>query len=300
VQDVFGSPIQGISCILIYYYGFINFCFFVSILFFLFYIFFYFAYLYSLLQLIKAIHVNDRAQIDEMLPRIDVVLPAKDKDKTGKDLMRAIMRRFLPLADSLLDCVFTHLPSPVEAQKYRTDLLYDGDLNDEYAKAIRECDPKGPLLVFISKMFPVPNTKAFYAFGRVFSGTLSYGQKVYAIGGSKKEESSKNVQRLVPMSIRSTDNLEYCPCGNIVALQGIDSLLVKCGTISSSPSASPIKNMKFSVSPVVRAAVSCKNPQDLPKLLEGLKYVFKIIFIYKISYIYSISFSSISNSKLFM
>jgi len=29
--------------------------------------------------------------------------------------------------------------------------------------------------------------------------------------------------------------------------------------------------MKFSVSPVVRAAVNCKNPQDLPKLLEGLK-----------------------------
>jgi elongation factor 2 len=72
------------------------------------------------------------------------------------------------------------------------------------------------------------------------------------------------------MSIRATDNLEYCVCGNIVALQGIDSLMTKCGTISSSPQSMPIKAMKFSVSPVVRAAVSCKNPQDLPKLIEGL------------------------------
>jgi hypothetical protein len=60
----------------------------------------------------------------------------------------------------------------------------------QYAAAIKKCDPNGPLIAFISKMFPVPNTKAFYAFGRVFSGTLRYGQKVYAIGtfttGSKK------------------------------------------------------------------------------------------------------------------
>jgi len=231
-------------------------------------------FLAPIFKLVKAVTQNDWVQIDEMLPRIDVTLLAKDRERTGKDLMKTIMRRFLPLADSLLDVVFTHLPSPLVAQKYRTEILYDGDLNDEYATAIRDCNPNGPLVAFISKMFPVPNTKAFYAFGRVFSGTVRYGQKIYALGGStssKKEDNSKNVQRLLPMSIRTTDNLEYCVCGNIVALQGIDSLLTKCGTISSSPQASPIKAMKFSVSPVVRAAVSCKNPQDLPKLLEGLR-----------------------------
>lgn len=226
-------------------------------------------FLAPIFKLIRAIMDHDKATIDEMLPKVDVVIPARDKDKTGKDLMRVIMRRFLPLAESILDTVFTHLPSPRDAQKYRTEILYDGDLSDEYAMAMRECDPNGPLVVFISKMFPVPNTKAFYAFGRIFSGTLTQGQKVYSVGSYKSE--SKNVQRLMPMSIRATDNLEYCTSGNIVAIQGIDSLLVKCGTISGDPNAKPIKNMKFSVSPVVRAAVSCKNPQDLPKLLEGLK-----------------------------
>merc|ERR1712235_13057 len=33
--------------------------------------------------------------------------------------------------------------------------------------------------------------------------------------------------------------------------------------------------MKFSVSPVVRVAVRCKNPADLPKLVEGLKRLSK-------------------------
>jgi len=32
-----------------------------------------------------------------------------------------------------------------------------------------------------------------------------------------------------------------------------------------------MKQMKFSVSPVVRVAVEAKNASDLPKLVEGLK-----------------------------
>jgi elongation factor 2 len=36
-----------------------------------------------------------------------------------------------------------------------------------------------------------------------------------------------------------------------------------------------MKDMKFSVSPVVRCAVEPKNPQDLPKLVEGLKRLAK-------------------------
>jgi len=33
--------------------------------------------------------------------------------------------------------------------------------------------------------------------------------------------------------------------------------------------------MKFSVSPIVSVAVECKNPSDLPKLVEGLKILAK-------------------------
>jgi elongation factor 2 len=36
-----------------------------------------------------------------------------------------------------------------------------------------------------------------------------------------------------------------------------------------------IKSMKYSVSPVVRIAISPKNPADLPKLIEGMKKMAK-------------------------
>merc|ERR1712042_150927 len=50
---------------------------------------------------------------------------------------------------------------------------------------------------------------------------------------------------------------------------------VKTGTISTHKDAHNMRVMKFSVSPVVRVAVECKNPSELPKLVEGLKRLAK-------------------------
>ena len=40
------------------------------------------------------------------------------------------------------------------------------------------CDPTGPLMMYISKMVPTSDKGRFYAFGRVFSGKIATGQKV--------------------------------------------------------------------------------------------------------------------------
>jgi len=51
--------------------------------------------------------------------------------------------------------------------------------------------------------------------------------------------------------------------------------MTKTGTLTTDPSSCPLVNMKYSVSPVVRIAVECKNPADLPKLVEGMKRLSK-------------------------
>lgn len=53
-------------------------------------------------------------------------------------------------------------------------------------------------MVFISKMVPTSDSGRFYAFGRVFSGTVSAGQKVRIMGpnykpGSKNDLHIKNI-----------------------------------------------------------------------------------------------------------
>jgi translation elongation factor EF-G len=66
------------------------------------------------------------------------------------------------------------------AQKYRVDTLYEGPLDDVYATAVRNCDPDGPLVMYISKMLPTSDKGRFLAFGRVFAGRVSTGTKVSA------------------------------------------------------------------------------------------------------------------------
>merc|ERR1712137_235483 len=69
----------------------------------------------------------------------------------------------------------------------------------------------------------------------------------------------KPIQRTVLMMGRTTEAIDDCPCGNTIALVGIDQYLVKSGTITTSEVAHNFKMMKFSVSPVVRVAVEAKN-----------------------------------------
>ena len=65
------------------------------------------------------------------------------------------------------------------------------------------------------------------------------------------------------------------PCGNTVGLVGVDQYIRKQATITSAEDAHNIRIMKYSVSPVVRVAVDVKKPEDLPKLVEGLKSLSK-------------------------
>lgn len=110
------------------------------------------------------------------------------------------MRKWLPAAEALLQMITIHLPSPVTAQRYRTELLYEGPLDDESAVGMKNCDPKGPLMMYISKMVPTSDKGRFYAFGRVFSGVVATGMKARIMGpnyvpGKKEDLYVKNIQR---------------------------------------------------------------------------------------------------------
>lgn len=215
-----------------------------------------------------------------LLEKLDLKLASEDRDKEGKQLLKAVMRTFLPAADSLLEMMVLHLPSPVTAQKYRVETLYEGPMDDPAAIAVRDCDSKGPLMLYVSKMVPTSDKGRFYAFGRVFAGTVKSGIKVRIQGpnytpGKKDDLFIKAIQRTVLMMGGKVEPIDDMPAGNIVGLVGIDQFLLKSGTLTTLDTAHNLKVMKFSVSPVVQQSVQVKNAQDLPKLVEGLKRLSK-------------------------
>ncbi|KZS88214.1 eukaryotic translation elongation factor 2 [Sistotremastrum niveocremeum HHB9708] len=221
-----------------------------------------------------------KESITSMLEKLDITLSQKERDFEGKALLKVVMKNFLPAGDSLLEMIVINLPSPATAQRYRVETLYEGPMDDESAIGIRDCDPKGPLVVYISKMVPTSDKGRFYAFGRVFSGTVRSGPNIRIQGpnyapGMKENLFIKSVQRTVLMMGRYVEPIEDCPAGNIIGLVGIDQFLLKSGTLTTSETAHNMRVMKFSVSPVVQVAVEVKNAADLPKLVEGLKRLSK-------------------------
>jgi len=231
-------------------------------------------------KVFDAIMNYKKEEITTLLTKLGVKLLPEDQDKDGKQLLKTVMRTWLPAGETLLQMIAIHLPSPVTAQKYRMEMLYEGPLDDEAAIGIKTCNPEAPLMMYISKMVPTTDKGRFYAFGRVFSGKVSTGMKARIMGpnfvpGKKEDVAEKTIQRTILMMGRYTEAIEDVPCGNICGLVGVDQFLVKTGTITTFKDAHNLKVMKFSVSPVVRVAVEPKNPADLPKLVEGLKRLAK-------------------------
>merc|ERR1711935_507838 len=230
------------------------------------------------IRLCRATMNGEAEKIDKMLTNLEIKLSNEERQLQGKHLMKNVFQKWINAAEALLEMIILKLPSPVAAQKYRMEHLYEGPTDDQTALAIKNCDPDGPLSIFISKM--IPDGGRFYAFGRVFSGTVSSGQKVRIQGpnyvpGSKNDLAVKNIQRVVIMMAGKYEGVPDVPCGNTVALVGVDQFLMKQGTITTAEDAHNIKVMKYSVSPVVRVAVSVKDAKDLPKLVDGLKKLSK-------------------------
>uniref|UniRef100_A0A0A9EVV5 Cl2727_2b n=1 Tax=Arundo donax TaxID=35708 RepID=A0A0A9EVV5_ARUDO len=232
----------------------------------------------SIKQVINTCMNDQKDKLLPMLQKLGIIMKSDEKDLTGKALMKRVMQNWLPASNALLEMMIYHLPSPAKAQRYRVKNLYEGLLDDIYASAIRKCDSEGPLMLYVSKMIPASDKGRFYAFGCVFSGKVATGMKVRIMGpnyvpGQKKDLYVKNAQRTVIWMGKKQESVEDVPCGNTVAMVGLDQFITKNATLTNEEEvdACPIKAMKLSVSPVVHVAVQCKMASDgltFPSLLK--------------------------------
>lgn len=62
------------------------------------------------------------------------------------------------------------------------EYLYEGPKDDNCAQAFKNCDPKGPALVFVSKVISSIDQKEDLSLVRIYSGTLEVGSKIYIMG----------------------------------------------------------------------------------------------------------------------
>lgn len=198
-------------------------------------------YVYEPVRQIIDMCMNDR-QKDVLWPclkKLGVFIRSEDKKRlTGMALMKCVMQKWLP-AVNLLEMMLLHLPSASVAQRYRIENLYEGPSDDVYANAIRNCDPNGPLMFYVSKVIPASNESGrFFAFGRVFSGKVSPGMKVRIMGpnyvpGETSDLNVRSVHRTLVWMGRTQVTLLDVPCGNTVALVGLNQFVTKNAVLTN-------------------------------------------------------------------
>ncbi|KAJ3342830.1 Cytoplasmic GTPase/eEF2-like protein (ribosomal biogenesis) [Gonapodya sp. JEL0774] len=121
---------------------------------------------------------------------------------------------------------------------------------------------------------------AVVAFARVFSGTLRAGQTVFVLGpkyNPRKPNSAHytkvTVGSLYLMMGRELQELDSVPAGNICGIGGLDAVVLKTATLSTSLDCPSLGQLKIAAQPILRVAVEPTVPgrDSMAKLEEGLR-----------------------------
>mgnify|MGYP001036321981 CR=1 FL=1 len=191
-----------------------------------------------------------------------------NQNKEDKEAKKDWFWENAPLFEVLLDSVITHLPSPIEAQKYRIPKIWQGDLDSEFGKQLLSCDPNGePAFVITNTIIDAKSGKEVSA-GRLFSGTLKPGMDVYLNNEKKKGR----IQQVMVYNGVKPEQLEMVPAGNVLAITGLISQPGETVTVNPQE---PFESIRHIFDPVITKSISVPKAQDLPKLIDVLKKVAK-------------------------
>jgi elongation factor 2 len=186
-------------------------------------------------------------------------------DATNENRQEDLAKR-APLYQVILDIIVRHLPSPLEAQKYRLSKIWKGELDSEIAKSMNSVNSKGHLVGVVTKMVPDPHA-GYVACVRIFSGSLKQGDEVYLVGQHKKNR----IQQVSLYKGGQRIQVEEVTAGNIVGLVGLVDAF--SGETICEPDflIEPFEEIKHVFEPVVTKSLEPKDPKDLMKLINFLK-----------------------------
>lgn len=230
---------------------------------------------------------EEPANLKETLRILGISLKPAAYKLDVKPLLKIVLGQFFGNATGFVDMCAQHIPNPVEGAQKKVESTYTGSLASPVAKAMLSCDPEGPLMVQITKLYPSPDAQEFHAFGRILSGTAKAGMQVKVMGEgySPEDEEDMAIARIENVWVhesryRLPAGEDGLIAGNFVLLGGVDNSIVKTATISSLISSEeedlrifmPIKHMTQSV---LKVAVEPVQPSELPKMLDGLRKINK-------------------------
>jgi elongation factor 2 len=171
----------------------------------------------------------------------------------------------VPLHTAILDMAVLNLPNPIVAQKYRVPKVWKGEADSVIGKAMANCDENGPTVMCLTSAMMDPHA-GLVATGRIFSGCLNEGDRVYLVGAKK----DYRVQQVSMYMGAFREVVGKIGAGNIAAVLGMD--LARAGetlvSIEQKDAMVPFENIQYVSEPVITIALEPKHPRELPRLIE--------------------------------
>ncbi|MCP4762880.1 MAG: elongation factor EF-2, partial [archaeon] len=179
------------------------------------------------------------------------------------------LKSIFPVWEAVLSMVIKHLPNPLEAQKYRISKIWHGELDSTVGKSMLSCDPNGPAVLCMSNI--KYDSHGLIGTGRIFSGTIKKGQKIYLVDA----DSNERVLKVALYMGSRMDNIDELPAGNIAAIGGLklirsgETLIedkFKKGMVS-------FENVHYVSDPVVTVAIEPDMLKNLDILQTSLDQI---------------------------
>ena len=232
---------------------------------------------------------NEGEELSKIL-RTELGLSLKKEELflDSRPLIRLVCTRFFGDAAALVDMIKQHTPDPTQAAEAKVRHCYTGDLTTPIGRGLLEADPKGVLMLHVTKNIPRADGSCFDSFGRVFSGTVRVGDRVRVLGegyslDDEEDSSIREVTKIWVMEGRYRVEVNRVCAGNLALFEGLEEGFVKTATVTLPKEYAPnvatqaciFRPLNFGTVSTFKIALEPFVPTELPKMLEGLRKIDK-------------------------
>lgn len=224
-----------------------------------------------------------RKSVETTLSELGVTLSNAAYKLNVRPLLRLACSSVFGSATGFTDMLVQHIPSAKDSAARKIDHIYTGPKDSSIFESMQDCDPSGPLMVNVTKLYPKSDCSVFDAFGRVYSGTIQTGQTLRVLGegyspDDEEDMTIKEVTKLWVYQARYRIPISKAPAGSWVLIEGVDASIMKTATLCPTDMDDDVyifRPLRFNTLPVVKTATEPLNPSELPKMVEGLRKISK-------------------------
>lgn len=224
-----------------------------------------------------------KKSVEATLAELGVTLSNAAYKLNVRPLLRLACSAVFGTATGFTDMLVQHIPSAKASAARKIEHIYPGAKDSSIYQAMEECDPSGPLMVNVTKLYPKSDCSVFDAFGRVYSGEIMTGQTVRVLGegyspDDEEDMTVKEVTKIWVYQSRYRIPISRALPGAWVLIEGVDASIMKTATLCNRNYDEDVyifRPLQFNTLPVVKTATEPLNPSELPKMVEGLRKISK-------------------------